>query len=90
MYKSSLHRVVSTAGRERYSLPFFFQPNFDAAIECLPCCVCPGRPARYEPTTAGQYLLGKFAASRAGPGSGGDAAGGLGGGDGVGARDSGA
>ncbi|MUL66809.1 oxidoreductase [Mycobacterium sp. CBMA 234] len=58
---STVHRVVSTgAGGERFSLPFFHQPNFDAVIECIPTCATADNLPRYEPVVSGPYLLGKF------------------------------
>ena len=35
-FRSTLHRVVNTQGRERFSIAFFFEPNFDAVVEALP------------------------------------------------------
>lgn len=58
-YKSTVHRVVSTTRRDRYSTPFFFEPNFDARVQCLPSC-CVDEPPRYPPTTAGRHLLQKY------------------------------
>ena len=58
-YKSTLHRVLSTAGRARYSMPFFFEPSFDARVECLPSCRGAAGP-RFEATTAGEHLLHKY------------------------------
>lgn len=66
LYRSTLHRVVNHTGQERYSVPFFFEPNFTARVECLPCCCSGDRPAAYPPTTAGQHLLDKYAATHAG------------------------
>ncbi len=58
---STVHRVVSNgAGGERFSLPFFHQPNFDAVIECIPTCASADNPPRYEPVVSGPYLLDKF------------------------------
>lgn len=57
---SNLHRVVnppegSKPTRGRLSVGYFFQPNYDALIECIPTCMGPGRPAKYEPVYSGRY-----------------------------------
>lgn len=65
-YRSTLHRVVNTTGMERYSIAFFFEPNFDQVVEVLPQCTGLEDPPRYPPTTAGQHLLDKYAATHAG------------------------
>jgi isopenicillin N synthase-like dioxygenase len=57
LFTSTVHRVINTSGRERYSIPFFFDPNYDADITALPSCVSPDRPARYAPTTGLGHLL---------------------------------
>ncbi|MEM7280742.1 MAG: 2OG-Fe(II) oxygenase family protein [Pseudomonadota bacterium] len=35
-YRSTLHRVVNTAGRDRYSIAFFMDLDFDAVVEPVP------------------------------------------------------
>ena len=60
-FLSTRHRVVSTAGRERISIPFFFEPNASCVVSCLPSCCGPDRPLRYAAVTAGEYLLGRYA-----------------------------
>lgn len=64
-FRSTLHRVVNNIGKERYSTAFFFDPNFHAIVQCLPQC-CKDEPAKYPPTTSGQYVLDKYAATHAG------------------------
>ncbi|WP_439817631.1 isopenicillin N synthase family dioxygenase [Zavarzinia sp. CC-PAN008] len=57
LYASTLHRVINVSGAERYSMPFFFDPNFDADVTVLPTCLAPGETPRFPPTTGGQHLL---------------------------------
>ena len=57
------HRVTNVPGRQRYSMPFFFYPNWDAEIACLANCVAPGEAPRYEPVQAGPYLQSRFDAT---------------------------
>jgi isopenicillin N synthase-like dioxygenase len=35
VYSSTLHRVINRSGRERYSIPFFMYPSYDALIRPL-------------------------------------------------------
>ncbi|HKY94264.1 MAG TPA: 2-oxoglutarate and iron-dependent oxygenase domain-containing protein [Kiloniellales bacterium] len=57
LFTSTYHRVINVSGRDRYSMPFFFDPDFNADLTALPTCVGPERPARYPPTTGGQHLI---------------------------------
>ena len=46
-FLSTPHGVLNDSGKDRYSIAFFYSPNVDAAIECLPTCVSPSDPPRY-------------------------------------------
>ena len=50
-FLSTKHHVINTSGVERFSIPVFFGPSGDAVIECVPSCVGPGNPAKFEPMT---------------------------------------
>jgi len=63
VFTSTLHRVVNVSGRERFSLPFFFDPDYEAELVCLETCLAPGESPKFPPTTAGQHLLDKINAS---------------------------
>ena len=43
-YRSTPHRVVAGADRERFSIPFFVNPDPDTVVECIPSCVDAARP----------------------------------------------
>ena len=68
IYVSTPHRVVNPAGRERYSVAFFLDPNPDAVISCLPGCETPDRSAKYPPIRGDDYLQGKLDATYAASG----------------------
>ncbi|KAJ7319280.1 hypothetical protein DFH08DRAFT_1034966 [Mycena albidolilacea] len=41
IFKSTQHRITNRSGRERYSMPLFFQTNYDVLLEPLPNCISP-------------------------------------------------
>uniref|UniRef100_A0A0G4FTF2 Fe2OG dioxygenase domain-containing protein n=1 Tax=Chromera velia CCMP2878 TaxID=1169474 RepID=A0A0G4FTF2_9ALVE len=61
VYMSTPHRVVMKDAVHRYSLPFFFEPNFDCRVETVSTCVEDGQPPLYPPVVFGEHLLGKYA-----------------------------
>jgi isopenicillin N synthase-like dioxygenase len=56
-WRSTLHRVVNrTAGRERWSIAYFFDLDAETVVLPLPGCVPAGEAPRYGPITAGEHL----------------------------------
>lgn len=64
LWVSTPHRVANPpAGwrKRRLSIPFFFQANYDAIVECLPPCLPQGSTAKYPPVSVGTYRAERFA-----------------------------
>jgi len=62
-FSATPHRVINVSGKERYSMPFFFDPNFETWIECLPTCRVPGEEPKFPAVQAGPYLISRFDAT---------------------------
>ena len=60
-YVSTPHRVSAPAASDRYSVPFFVNPDPATTVSCLPACVTTARPCRYEPVTASEFLAQRIA-----------------------------
>lgn len=61
-YRSTPHRVINSASRERLSLVTAYDPNFETLVD--PATVCgPGETALYKPVRCGDYLNQRFGQS---------------------------
>ncbi|MDJ1006328.1 MAG: 2-oxoglutarate and iron-dependent oxygenase domain-containing protein [Paracoccaceae bacterium] len=60
-YRSTEHRVINVSGRDRYSVPFFYEGNADEPVVCLPGCSSEADPPRYAPTTVEGHLKEMYA-----------------------------
>uniref|UniRef100_A0A6S8SXT3 Fe2OG dioxygenase domain-containing protein n=2 Tax=Ditylum brightwellii TaxID=49249 RepID=A0A6S8SXT3_9STRA len=62
LYSSTIHRVVTnTSRKDRYSIPFFFNPDVDAVVEPLDsCCSLSSSSKKYKTETAGEILLSRY------------------------------
>jgi len=60
-FTSTLHRVVNYSGRDRYSIPFFANMDYDVVATCLPACQSPANPPRYAPVHCGEFIVKHYA-----------------------------
>jgi isopenicillin N synthase-like dioxygenase len=60
LWKSTMHRVIHRGNKYRVSVPFFYEPNFEAMVKPLAKCVdeTGGKPI-HEGSTYGEHLLTK-------------------------------
>jgi isopenicillin N synthase-like dioxygenase len=56
-FTSALHRVINRYGRERYSVPFFANPSYDAVLTVLPQFIDGAHPAQFPPYAVGQEMF---------------------------------
>ena len=63
LYHSNPHRVRNrhSGGAPRFSIPFFYEPNYVARIEAVPGTVPAGETPRFAPCTAGEHLREMYA-----------------------------
>ena len=60
-YTAPLHRVLANAKAERFSAPFFFNPDYRVDYAPLPGVVSKDAPARYRAINWGEFRAGRAA-----------------------------
>ncbi|KAK6379193.1 hypothetical protein LTS17_006111 [Exophiala oligosperma] len=55
-FKSTFHRVFMRTTSDRYSMPFFIGFNCNEEFSVLPSYTSEDMPAKYEPTSCGEYV----------------------------------
>ncbi len=55
IYQAAIHRVLAMDSRERYSIPFFFNPAADCRVSPLPSVVTDQNPQHYRPIEWGSF-----------------------------------
>jgi isopenicillin N synthase-like dioxygenase len=55
VFLSTPHRVANLSGDERLSIPFFYKPDLNVTVECIPTCQSAERPAKYPPITVLEF-----------------------------------
>ncbi|XP_022739538.1 probable 2-oxoglutarate-dependent dioxygenase At3g50210 isoform X2 [Durio zibethinus] len=60
LYESTLHRVINNSPTYRVCVAFFYEPNYDAAMEPLEVCVRrSGGTRKFEKAVYGEHLVSK-------------------------------
>lgn len=61
--KSTIHRVMNTSGNKRHSIAVFCDPDTDAVIDPQDMNLPAGHQPRYDPISAGEYIVSRNRAS---------------------------
>ncbi|ALJ12328.1 MULTISPECIES: isopenicillin N synthase family dioxygenase [Sphingomonadales] len=57
LYHANMHRVLNNhSGRDRFSVPTFFDPNYFYEVRCAPTCLPAGGKPDFQETTVGGHI----------------------------------
>ncbi len=59
-FASTPHRVINRYGKERYSIPFFINGDYDAVVTPLPHLVPQGSKPKFGPLHCGEFITDRF------------------------------
>ncbi|PIQ44163.1 MAG: 2OG-Fe(II) oxygenase [Gammaproteobacteria bacterium CG11_big_fil_rev_8_21_14_0_20_46_22] len=59
-FLSTPHRVINRSGKERYSIPFFVEPNMHAIVDPLTSCISEEKPKLHEPVMYGDHFMNRI------------------------------
>lgn len=61
LYHANMHRVLNNhSGRDRFSVPFFFDPNYFYEIRCVETCLPENGEPDFEATTVGGHIAAMY------------------------------
>lgn len=62
LYHSTPHRVMNNnSGRDRYSAPTFFDPNYFYRVQCVPTCLPLSGEPLHAATSVGEHIVNMYA-----------------------------
>jgi isopenicillin N synthase-like dioxygenase/dienelactone hydrolase len=56
-FASALHRVVNRSNRQRFSVPYFFNPDYTTQLGTLEQYIDEAHPAQFKPIHVGQHMF---------------------------------
>ena len=62
-YASTVHRVINMNGKNRYSIPFFLNPDVGTEVESLPTCQRQNEPIRHKKEASHKILSRRYRGS---------------------------